>query len=74
MFRRLHGMVGKRWRFPRVCGDVPAFLAHLGAGAEVFPAYAGMFRLGEANRRLACRFPRVCGDVPIGSDTIQRFS
>ena len=30
--------------FPRVCGDVPAPRRLLSLGAEVFPAYAGMFR------------------------------
>ena len=31
---------------------------------EVFPAYAGMFRLNSLNVMPKACFPRVCGDVP----------
>ena len=34
-------------------------------GIKVFPAYAGMFLVGEGRVWGGSSFPRVCGDVPL---------
>ena len=65
MFRTGHPPVGGAHRFPRIRGDVPAWLGELWSGVVVFPAYAGMFRAVSPEYRGHYCFPRIRGDVPL---------
>ena len=55
----------RRFGFPRIRGDVPAWLGELWSGVVVFPAYAGMFRAVSPEYRGHYCFPRIRGDVPL---------
>ena len=56
-----------KFSFPRIRGDVPAECASVEELCEVFPAYAGMFRVSGSKESPAKGFPRIRGDVPISS-------
>ena len=52
-------------------------MALLQAEDAVFPAYAGMFRRPDSEKKLSLSFPRIRGDVPdkrTGEVKINEFS
>ena len=77
MFLKLNPQHDKVSCFPRIRGDVPRANRKRRQRANVFPAYAGMFRINLWQQGLLWGFPRIRGDVPDVAEVknaITRFS